>query len=427
MKITRTDKSPTEVTLRIQADASDLEPVRRHVLNHFAARVKVPGFRAGKAPAHLIEKNVNQQAFLEEFMEHALNEFYGQAVTSEEIRTAAMPNVELKKFVPYTELEFEAQIEAVGPISLPNYKAMRLPKKKVEVIAADVNKVLDSLRDRNAERQETDRPAKAGDEVVIDFAGKDEDGKPVSGADGKDYPLMLGSNTFIPGFEDNLVGVKSGETKEFEVTFPKDYGVAALQNKKVAFTVTAKKVSELIKPELDDDFAAKVGPFKTLSELKADIKKQLVSEKQYQADRDFESELIAKITEKSKVMVPKSMTEEQVNRLEDDEKRNLAYRGQTWQEHLKAEGVTEEEHHERHRAEAETRVKAGLVLSEISEKEGLNVSQEEIDLRLQILKGQYQDPAMQAELDKPENRRDIAARLLTEKTIAKLVEYASKK
>jgi trigger factor len=363
---------------------------------------------------------------LDEFMEHALNELYRRAIDQEQIKPIATPNVQLKKFVPYTDLEFEADTEILGPISLPNYKSMKLAKKQADVTANDVEGVIKSLQSRMAERSEVDQAAQNGDELIIDFSGTDKDGKKVPGADGKDYPLVLGSQTFIPGFEDNLVGAKISQTKDFEVTFPKDYSAAALQNKKVDFKVNVKKVQQLKEPKVDDEFAAKVGPFKTVAELKADIKKQLTEEKSRQADTDYQNELLRKIAEKTQIEVPKSLVEEEIQRLEDQEKQNLAYRGQTWQEHLDAEGINEQEHRERNRPEANERVKIGLILTEIAEKEGLKVTPEELEVRLQLLKGQYQDPQMQAELAKPENRRDIEARLMTEKTLAKLTEYTSK-
>jgi trigger factor len=219
--------------------------------------------------------------------------------------------------------------------------------------------------------------------------------------------------------------MEAGKDKEFAITFPKDYGVTALQNKKVTFKVTANKIQELKEPKLDDDFAKKAGPFNTLAELKADIKTQLKTERQKEADQQYENELIQKIVEKSSVEIPEVLIDEQVERLEEEEKRNLIYRGQTWQEHLETEGVNEEEHKKRQKPDAELRVKAGLVLSEIADKEQLTVEPDELKIRIQMLKGQYNDPAMRAELDKPQNQQDVAARLLTEKTVTKLVEYAS--
>ena len=425
MQITRKDNSPTSVSLTIQASEQELEPIKRHVLSHFSD-VKVPGFRAGRAPAHLIEKHVDQQRFFDEFMEHAINELWRRAIDEQKLRPAGQPKIEIKKFVPYTQLEFDTEQDVIGEVSLPNYKTIRLAKPKVEVTTKDVNEILANMQKRMAERKGVNRPAKDGDEVIIDFSGKDKDGEPVAGADGKDYPLTLGSKTFIPGFEENVVGMKPGDSKDFKVNFPKDYGVPALQNKPVTFSVTAKEINELIEPKQDDEFAKKVGPFSTLAELKADVKKQLVSEREWQAQKDYESELVQKITDKSKVDIPSSLIDEQLERLEEEEKRNLVYRGQTWQEHLDAEGITEEQHRERHRPEAEARVKAGLVLSAISEKEAIDVSPEELEQRLAELKTQYQDPAMQAQLNAPENRQDVAARILTEKTVAQLVNYAKK-
>ncbi|MGH7241740.1 MAG: hypothetical protein ACREGB_05580, partial [Candidatus Saccharimonadales bacterium] len=212
----------------------------------------------------------------------------------------------------------------------------------------------------------------------------------------------------------------------FDIVFPKDYGTKALQSKKVTFTIGVNKVQELAKPKLDDAFAATVGPFKTLADLKSDIKKQVTAEREQQAQRDYESELLGQIAEKTTAEIPLVLVEEEIDRAEADERQNLVYRGQTWEEHLKEEGVNEQEHRDKQRPAAEARVTAGLVLGEVAELEKISVSKEEVDIRMTLLKGQYNDPAMQAEFDKLEARRDITSRMLTEKTIAKLAEYASK-
>lgn len=415
----------TRVKLTVKADAADMGPIKNHVLAHFRHQVQVPGFRAGTAPLAVIEKNVDQNRLIDEFMEHALNQFYTQAVKHFELRPVGEPKVQLKKFVPFTDLEIEVETETIGSVALPDYKKIKIDKKKASVTADDVNEVIASLRQRLAERQTVERPAKNGDELTVDFSGKDTAGKAVAGTDAKDYPLVLGSGSFIPGFEDNLLGAKSGEKKEFKVKFPADYGAAALQNKYVTFSVDVKKVSQLSEPKLGDSFAAKAGPFKTMAELKADIKKQLLLERQQQMDRDYENRLIAEVVAQSKIDVPQGMIDEDVMRMEDEEKRNLAYRGQTWEEHLKEEGVTEQQHRERQRPRAEERIKAGIALGEIADKEKIQVKPAEVERRIQILKGQYQDEVMRSELDKPQARRDIENRMLTEKTIAKLAEISS--
>jgi trigger factor len=426
MHVLREQKTPTKSHLTVSAVAADMEPIKKHVLGHFRKNVRVPGFRTGKAPLSLIEKHVDQRALADEFLEHAVNDLYRNALEQEKMRPVAPPQVELKKFVPFTTLEFEADVETIGEIKLTNYKIIKLAKKPVSITAADVSEVIANLQKRTAERVEVKRAAKLGDEVLIDFAGKDELGKAINGADGKDYPLILGSKSFIPGFEDHIIGMKVGDDKEFEITFPKNYGVAAMQGKKVSFSVSAKKVQELNEPKIDDEFAKKAGPFKSVAELKADIKAQLKLEREREANTQYENALIQKIVDQSTVEIPETLINDQAEKLEEEEKRNLMYRGQTWQEHLAEEGVSEEEHRKRHKPEAELRVKAGLVLSEIADKEQITVEPDELKIRIDMLKGQYKDASMQAELDKQENQQDIAAQLLTEKTIAKLVDYSVK-
>lgn len=425
MQVKLTDLSDTKFKLEVKAGQDYLTSLKQKTLRHLGAKhVKLPGFRTGKAPLNLVEKQVDQSLLQQEFLDEAINHLYVQAIKAEKIRPIANPQINIKKFVPFTKLEFEAEVEAIGQIKLPDYKNVKLEKPKVSVTARDVDEVINGLKKRQAERKEVDRPAKNGDELVIDFKGTDTKGEPVNGADGKDFPIIIGSNTFIPGFEPNLVGLKAGANKTFSLNFPKDYGVKALQNKKVTFAVKTHKVSEVTEPKVDDAFATKAGPFKALAELKADIKKQLLAERHTQTDRDFENALVGQIASKAKVVVPETLIDEQVQRGEEQERQNLAYRGQTWQDHLKEEGVSEEEHRKRNRPDAELSVKAGLVLSEIADQEKITVTPEELEIRLQVLKGQYKDQTMQAELDKPESRRDIENRLMTEKTLAKLVEYA---
>lgn len=428
MQITRTQPEPNKVKLTVQADKSELDTAKEAVLTRLSATIKVPGFRPGKAPANMVEKHIDQNAFQAEFLDEIINLLYVKAVEQEKLRPVAQPQIAVSKFVPFNTLEFTAEVEAVGEIKLPNYKTIKLAAKKAEVTAKDVNTVLTNLQQRGATKEEVQRAAKSGDEVVIDFKGTDAGTKkPIEGADGADYPLALGSNSFIPGFEDKLIGVKPGGQKTFTITFPADYSAKDLQNRKVMFAVTVKNVQELKKASLDDAFAATVGPFKTLAELKTDIKKQLKAEKQQEADRSFDNELLEKIAAKTTIAIPKALVEEEIDRMEEDEKRNVVYRGQTWQEHLAEEGLDAEAHREKQREGAELRIKAGLILGAISEKEGITVTPEEFEIRIQLLKGQYPDEAMQTELDKPENRRDIMSRMLTEKTLDKLRGYATAK
>lgn len=427
MHVTKKNLSDTKVKLTLVADPGLLETEKNKVLAEFARSVKIQGFREGKAPLNMVEKSVDPARLQSEFLEHAVNRLYLAALDHERLRPVAPPEVKITKFVPFETLEVEAEVEVVGEVKLADYKKIKLAKEKPGVDAKEVDEVVASLRTREAEKKDVDRASKEKDEVWIDFKGVDAKTKEeIKGADGKDYPLLLGSNTFIPGFETNLVGCKPGEEKTFVLTFPKDYGVKALQNRKVEFTVAVKKVQEVVEPKLDDAFAAKVGPFKTVADLKGDIKKELTARKEADAEQKYTDDLITKIAEKSKVAIPEVLITEQLDRLEQEQRQNLMYRGQTWQEWLDSEGLTDQKFREKQRPMAELRVKAGLVLSEIAEAENIEVTPEELEVQIQILKARYQDPQMQAELAKPEGRRTIASRILTDKTVAKLKEYAQK-
>lgn len=427
MQVKVSHPTKTEAVITVIAADNELQAIKLSVIEQFQNKVKVPGFREGKTPANILEKNISPNVLQTDFLEAAIEQLYTQALQSQKLKPVDRPEISIKKFVPYSVLEFEAKTPVISEVKLAVYKKIKLPRKTVEITAKDVTEVIDSLLLRAATKTEVQHAAKSGDEAVIDFKGVDAKGKAINGADGKDYPLLLGSNVFIPGFEDNLLGLKPGEDKTFTLTFPKDYNVDALANKKVTFSVTVKKVLELTKPKPDDDFAPTVGPFKTVAELKTDIKKQLSIEKQRELDRAYENELIQKISAGSEIEIPEALILDQIERIENEEKQNLIYRGQTWQEHLEDEGVTAEEHKTQKRPNAIERLKASLVLAEIAEIEKLEVTPEELEMRMQILKSQYQDPKMQEELDKPEARRDIAGRILTEKTLERIVSYSSKK
>lgn len=428
MQVTRNNISETKVSLKMAADADLLKKSKDEVLKTLAKDVRVEGFREGKAPLNLVEKNIDPSRLQSEFLQTALNHMYAEAAREERLRPVAQPEVNIAKFVPFSELEAEATVEVVGEVKLPDYKKIKLEKPKTSVTAKEIDEVIKQLQTREATKDEVKRAAKEGDQVWIDFKGVDAKTKEtIKGADGEQYPLSLGSNSFIPGFEDELIGAKAGDEREFTLTFPADYGAKELQNRKVTFTVKVTKVEEVVLPKVDDKLAAKAGPFKTVDDLKADIKKEMQNRKEQEAGQKYADEVITKIAEKTKVAIPDSLIDEQLERIENEQKQSIVYRGVTWKEHLENQGLTEEEWRKKQRPAAELRVKAGLILAEIADAEKIEVTLPEIEKQIEALKVQYPDPKMREELDKPEAKREIASRLMTEKTVNKLVEYASKK
>jgi trigger factor len=422
MQIKLNKLSDTKISLNIKGNQDDLLKAKEASVAKLAPQVKVPGFRAGKVPKELVEKNIDPNYLQSQVLDEVVNNLFNEAVFEQKLRPVAQPKIELTKFVPYDQIEFNAEIEVIGAVKLPDYHKLGVKHEKKTVTAKDIDEVLDRLVLQMAEFKEVDRLAKSGDRAWIDFAGKDAKGEEVKGASGKEYPLALGSNSFIPGFEDTIIGMKKQQEKEFTIPFPKNYGVKALQGKKVTFKVKLVKLEETIKPELNDKLAEKAGPFKTLKDLKADIKKQLETENASLSTREFEDNIVKALAKKTKVELPDSLINEQVEIVDREFKQNLSYRGETIKDYLENSNQTEEEYKKAELVPvAIERLKAGLALSEVAEKEGITVTPEELEIRLQVLKGQYSDKQMQDELNKPSARKDVASRLLTEKTIAKLV------
>lgn len=411
-------KDDVQALVHITASEDELQKIKTKVITKLGQNIKVAGFRPGKAPQAVIEKNIDSQTLQTEFLNEAVNMLYTAALKEDRIRPVAAPKVDINKFVPFTTLEITLDVPVVGEIKLPDYKKLTIKREVVKVTKDQIDEVLKNLQTRGAEKSEVDRAAKDGDEAWIDFEGTDKDGKAIDGAAGTDYPLVLGSKTFIPGYEENVVGMKPGENKSFEITFPKDYGSKELQNKKVTFAVTLKKLNEVIEPKLDDAFAQKMGPFKSMAELKENVEAQLKGEAEARAERDFEAQIVNSLTDKTKVAIPKVLIDEQKELILQEVRQNAMYRSMTYEEFLKSSGVTEEEFVTKEvEPEAERRIKAGLMLSEIADKEGITVAPEELEARVQQMKGQYKDPKTHAQLDEAENRREINARLRSEKVI----------
>lgn len=421
MKIEKKEQNSTSVTMLVTLDAADIKPAHDKVVRRLGKNVKVDGFRAGKAPIGVIEKSLDQNQLANEILNELVPPFIGQALDSENISTVIPPQVNVTKFVPYTEIEFEVIAEFLGSVKLADYKKLKKTRPNVDVTQEEIDNVTKRIQFDMAERADVKRASKKGDQVWIDFEGKDEKGNSVSGAKGEDYPLALGSDTFIPGFEDNLIGLKAGDTKEFTLTFPKDYGVKALQNKKVTFVTTVKKVQSVTLPEIDDTLAKKIGPYASSAELLADIEKQIKADKIHKTELEIESDIMSELADASEIEMPEGMIKEQIDRMIADHKANLQYRGQTYDAWLEAESITEEQHRDQLRDEAIKRLKGGVILSEIAKQEGIELSEAEISEAVNQYKTQYAaDPKMQAELEKPAARRDIAARILTDRTLAHL-------
>ena len=275
-----------------------------------------------------------------------------------------------------------------------------------------------------AEKTETTEAARDGDEVTIDFVGK-RGGEAFQGGTGKDYPLTLGSSAFIPGFEEALVGLKAGDKKDVALQFPKDYHAKDLAGADVVFETTVKKVNKVELPELNDEFAAKAGPYTSMDDLRQDIEAEITAQQERQALDELKDDLVKQLVAASDVAVPDVLRQDQIRSLEQDLVQNLRYRGMTLDQYYESRGFANRDAWVEAEANdtAEARIKAGLVLAELSKELAIEATADELAAHINAYKQQYANNAEMAKhFDQPEAQREIANRLITEKTVDKLVE-----
>lgn len=427
MKTTVKNISDTKVELTIVLDKEELASAEQVALTKLAKNVKVPGFRKGKVPASVAGKHVDPQALAQQTLDDALSKAVADAYLQEGLQAIDRPAVEVKKYVPGKELEFTAETEILPKVTLGDYKKLKAKKAKTTVAAKEIDEIIERMRQGFAEKKDVKRAAKDGDEVTIDFVGK-KDGTAFDGGTAENYNLTLGSNSFIPGFEEGIVGNKIGETFDLNLEFPKDYHAAELKGAKVVFTTTLKGIKEVVLPKVDDEFAAKAGPFKTVAELKEDIKRELTAQKDREAGEKLKDALVQELIEVSTVPVPEILLKDQAESIERDMVQNLMYQGLTLEQYLENKGFeSKEKWQETEVADAaKKRVQAGLVLAELSKTEKIEATTKELDEHVERYKQQYaNNPNLVAQFDQPEARRDIANRLLTEKTVDRLVALNS--
>ncbi len=420
--------SDTRVRATIKVEATELKAAEQVALKKLSKTVKVNGFRKGHVPLEVVKKNVDPNALAQETLENALSRAVAESFIENKLQALERPEVEVKKFVPGESLEFTAEADVLPKVKLGDYKKLKATEKKVSVAKKDVDEVVERIRESMAEKKEVKRAAKLGDEAVIDFVGK-KDGEAFPGGTGNDYPLELGSGSFIPGFEEAIVGLKAGDKKDIELTFPKDYHAPDLKGKKVVFETTVKKINEKALPELNDEFAAKTGPFTSMSELTADIKRELEAQKKREASDELKDSLVKQLVAKSNVAVPAVLREDQVRSIEQDLMQNLMYQGLSIEQYWEQKGYKDRDAWVKAEANeaADNRIKAGLVLSELSKVLKIEATADELADHLNTYRKQYaNNPEMAKRFEEPEVQREVANRLITEKTVDELVKLNTK-
>lgn len=414
--------SDSRVEITVTLDSKDLKAAAEKAVEKLSKEIKVEGFRKGKVPAEVAKKFIPENDLNAETIDIAVRNTVIEAFKENEKSPLVLPNVNVTKYVPGEMAEYTATADIIPEVTLGDFKKLGVKKPEAKVTEEDIKGVLNNLADSFAEKKVVKRAAKLGDEVIIDFVGK-KDGEAFAGGSAKDYHLELGSKSFIPGFEDGIVGHESGDKFDLNLTFPKDYGVAELAGAKTVFEVLLKQVNEIVKAPIDDEMAKKCGPFKSLKDLKEDIKKNLGAQNEQRLMNQYKDELVNALVKKSKVPAPEILISDQLRMIKDDIARNAAAQGMSFEDYLKRAGETEENWEKEAKKVAETRVKASLVLQTLAVQEKISVSDDLVAAKIAELRDVYKkSPEAIKSLKDPNVKMDIRNRMIIEATLDYLVK-----
>lgn len=426
MKAELVKKEGNKVTLKITVDNNKFEEAVNKAYNKTKGKYNIPGFRKGKAPKVVIETQYGKGVFYNDAIDMLFPEVYPEAIKELNIDPIDRPDLDIEEISKDNGLVMVVNVEVKPEFELGAYKGIEISKVDNTVSEEDVEARLNEMVNRNARLTSVeDKALENGDTAVIDFEGF-ENGVAFEGGKGENYNLVIGSNTFIPGFEDQLVGKKAGEEVEVNVTFPEAYHAENLAGKPVVFNVKVNDVKVKEVPALDDEFAKDTTEFETLAELRADVKAKLEEQTKNAADAEMRNALVEKVSANTEVEVPEAMVQHQIDNMLMELNYQLQYQGLNLEQLLQMTGRGLDELREERRADAERLVKSSLVLEAIAEKENVEANDADVDAELEKMAAMYN---MEVEKIKSSLREtdieDIKGQIKIRKTLDLLVENAT--
>lgn len=422
-KLERIEKN--EVALEIEVPEEKVAAALDKAFKKVAQRVTVPGFRKGRVPRPVLEAYYGKEILYEDALEQVIPAAYEQAVEENDIEPVSQPAIDVVQMEEGKPLIFTARVVVKPEVILGQVEGIEVSRPPIEVKEEDVERRLQVMRDRYAKLVEIgdDTPTKEGDVLTIDFAGY-IDGEPFPGGKGEDYSLELGSKTFIPGFEEQLVGARVGEEREITVRFPDDYHAEDLAGKEALFKVKIKEAKRRELSPLNDEFAQEVSEFETLEELREDIRKNLVEMAEQRARQMMKDELIAKAADSAEVDIPRDMIENQVDVMLEQFQERLLYQGISLEQYLEMTGATVEDLKEEYRPQAERIVRNNLVLEKVAEQYNIKVTDEDFEQQMNKVAGDFGMNVDEVKKRVAGSRARIERGILLDKAVEYLVEKA---
>ncbi|MDO4274296.1 MAG: trigger factor [Eubacteriales bacterium] len=377
LQVEKMEKNMAKLTIEVSAE--DLDKAMQSAYQKAKGRISIPGFRKGKAPRKMIEQMYGKGIFLEDAANALIPEHYSKALEECELEIVSQPQIDVTQAEPGKPFIFTAEVAVKPEVTLGEYKGVEVAKAEIEVTEEEVEAELKKEQEKNSRTVTIeDRAAQNDDIVTIDFEGFVDD-IAFDGGKGTEYPLTLGSNTFIPGFEEQLVGAKTGDHVEVNVTFPEEYQAPELAGKAAVFKCDVKKIEAKELPELDDDFAKDISEFDTLTEYREFVKKELLEKKEKEAVRAKEDAAVDKVIENAQMEIPEAMIQTQCRQMADDFSRRMQSQGLSMEQYFQFTGLTSEKMMEDMKPQALKRIQTRLVLEKIAEVENIQPSEEEVN------------------------------------------------
>ena len=387
LQVEKLEKNMAKLTIEVSAE--DLEKAMQNAYLKAKNRITIPGFRKGKAPRKMIEHMYGKGIFLEDAANALIPEHYSKALEECELKIVSQPEIDVTQAEPGKAFIFTAEVAVKPEVTLGEYKGLEVPKTETEVTEEEIEAELKKEQEKNSRTITVeDRGAENGDIATIDFEGF-IDGTAFEGGKGTDYPLTLGSGSFIPGFEDQLVGAKAGDHVEVNVTFPEEYQAAELAGKAAVFQCDVKKVEAKELPELDDDFAQDVSEFDTLAEYKDDIRKKHTKRKEKDPRTAKENAAVDKVIENAQMEIQDAMNNTQISQMLDDFARRMQAQGLTMEQYFQFTGMTADKMREEMKPQALKRIQTRLVLEKIAETENIQPTDEEVNEEISKMAEMY--------------------------------------
>lgn len=387
LQVEKLEKNMAKITVEVPAE--QFEKALTAAFNKNKSRFNIPGFRKGKAPQAMVEKMYGVEVLYEDAINEALDATYGDAVTESGLEVVSRPEIDVVQVEKGKELIYTATVAVKPEVTLGEYKGIEVEKASAEVTDEDIEAELKKVQEQNSRLITVeDRAVEDGDQTVIDFEGS-VDGTPFEGGKGEDYPLTIGSHSFIDTFEEQLIGKNIGEECEVHVTFPEEYHAKELAGTPAVFKVTVKEIKRKELPELNDEFAGEVSEFETLEEYKNDVKSKLSLKKQKDAATENENHVVDKVVENAQMDIPEPMIDSQVNNMVNDYARRMQSQGLSLEQYMQFTGMTIETLKEQMKPQAVKRIQTRLVLEAIVKAENITVSDEAVEKEIADMAESY--------------------------------------